>query len=215
MLKVLSFLVVLAFATVVVADAEVPLPGPGAPPTQPAPPQPTPPMAPTPTPPPYDPNPEPTPYYPTPTPYPTPYPGNPSQDTTYTLGRGQVSRFKDRSFTFSPPSSLRNIRALRVTCTNEKIKIKTITVKFTNGQSLRQPVLEGLYRTGDSKISYLSSAAVVSVTVTAGSSSVFRTDGTFQLDAAASPAKSNDVGDGSGEDPINSAPIFEGDNGAF
>ncbi len=207
MLKLMSFLVVLAFATVVVADAEVPLPGPGAPPTDPAPPQPTPPVTPAPTPPPYDPN---------PAPYPTPFPGDPGADTTYPLGSGSVGRFKERSFTFAPPESLSNIRALRVTCTNEKIKIKSVTVTFKSGQTQTQLILEGSYRTGDSRISYLYSTAVASVTVVASSSSVFRTNGSFQLDAAASRvnAKGN-VGENTGPEPPQQLQFFDGDSGAF
>ena len=210
MLKLMPFLVVLAFATVVIADAEVPLPGPGAPPTDPAPPHPTPPMAPTPTPPPYDPNPTP---YPTATPYPTPYPGNPGTDTTYQLGSGSVGRFKERSFTFRPPAGLRNLRALRITCTNEKIKIKSVTVQFKSGQTQDQTILEGLYRSGDSRISYMYSNTVTSVTVVAGTSSVLRSNGAFQLDAAAS--RTNAKGETGEDDGTEQFQVFEGDGGAF
>lgn len=194
MVRLMSLLLVLAFATVVIADAEVPLPGPGAPPSEPPPPQPTRAPLPTPTPPPYD-----EPPYPTPTPYPeyptpTPYPGYPppGQDTTYTLGSGQVGRLGERTFTFQPPSNLRNIRALRVTCTNEKIKIKSVTVKFVNGQTATQAILEGLYRYGESRLTYMYSTPVSFVTVVAASSSVFRTNGSFRLDAAATMKNAKD-----------------------
>jgi len=189
MIKLLSFLMVVAFATAGLTDSEVPLPGPGAPPSEPAPPQPTPPPVPQPTPPPYDPNPTP---YPTPYPTATPYP-NPGGEVTYSLGSGQVGRFKERSFSFRPPRELRNIRALRITCTNKKLKIKSVKVEFRDGQILDQFTLTGAYSLGDSRITYMYSAPVRKVTVTASTSSVFRSNGAFRIDASALKTKTNDI----------------------
>jgi hypothetical protein len=192
MIKLLSFLLVVAFAAAGLADSEVPLPGPGAPPTEPAPPQPTPPPVPQPTPPPYDPgNPRPTPY---PTPYPTatPFP-NPGGEVTYSLGSGTVGRFKERSFSFRPPRELRNIRGLRVTCTNRKVKIKSVKVEYRDGQIMDQFTLTGTYRLGDTRTTYLYGAPVRKVTVIASTSSIFRSNGAFRVDASAIQAKTNDI----------------------
>ncbi len=157
MIKFVTFFI-LAFALVSVclADTELPLPGPGSPPSQ--------------------------------------GPGSPPpqgpESSTYTIGSGQVGRFKERSFIFSIPSNLNRIRGLRVTCTHQKIKIKNITVQFADGEVSEQTDLLGTLSLGEFRISYLPGKAVAVITVVASSSSLFRKDGVFMLDATTANAYS-------------------------
>lgn len=187
MLKFMSFLLA-GILIAPIAKADLPLPGPGAPPSEPPPVQPTPPFAPSPTPP-SAPSPTPPPYE-DPT-YPPAPPPEYGRDVTYTLGSGQVGRFTDRSFNFYPQVGLRNLRALRITCTNNKIKIKSVKVRINNGREINATFLNGVYNLGDSRNHYLySNNEVVKITVKASSPSLFRKNGAFRLDAAAVVKKS-------------------------
>lgn len=179
LLKLMCFFMIGVIAAALASAEDIPLPGPGAPPAEPPPTYPTPP--PPPSPPPTNPTPPPNP------------PGQPGQDITYTLGSGQVGRFGDRDFDFYPQWGLRNLRALRLSCTNNKIKIKSVQIKFTNGRSARAQFLKGVYSFGDSRTQYLYGGQEVErVTVNAASSSIFKKNGAFRLDAAATVSKMNE-----------------------
>jgi hypothetical protein len=140
--------------------------------------------APTPTPDPdQDLTPTPTPW-PSETPTPSPIPPQESKKT-YTVGVGQVARFKDRVFNFFIPAHRSSIRALRITCTRQEIKIKNVTVQFTNGQRSDQFFLVGPLNFGESRVTYMPGEAVFKITVVASSSSIFKGKGAFRLDATA------------------------------
>lgn len=175
MIRLLTLLLALSFTHVSFAVDDVPLPGPGAPPTQPPPPQPTPPPRAEQPPPGGD--------YPAPPPQQPP--GVPGEDSTYTLGSGSVGRFKNRSFTFHTRADMAKLRAMRMQCTQEKIRILKVIVRYRDGREAIIPSLAGTYSYGQSQIAYMDRSPVDQVTVVAESSSVFKKGGTFRLDAAA------------------------------
>lgn len=163
MIKFLSLALVTTLATMSFtlgfADTELPLPGPGAPPTNP------PPAAPP----------------------PAPAPPHQGAERTYTVGVGQVGRFKSRQFVYSIPPYLNKIWALRVTCTQQKVKIKNVILTYTDGQQSEAFMLSGvLEKPGDSRIHYMYGKNIAKITVVAASSSVFKKNGAFRLDATAS-----------------------------
>lgn len=211
MAKFFYLLLVLTLATAGLAEEDLPLPGPGVPPNEPAPPQPTPPptIDPTPTPGPTTPPrktpkrkpriPKPTPPYPeepTPRPIPNPAPKPPKVNrNTFTVGVGQVGRFKERKFTFFIPAHRSEIRALRITCTQQEIKIKDVLVQYVDGQESNQYLLAGTLEKGQSTITYLHGYPVFKITVVATSSSVFKGKGAFRLDATFLPLQRRSTGE--------------------
>jgi hypothetical protein len=163
MLKLISFIFVLAFVAVGLADAEIPLPGPGIPPTR---------------------------------PQPTPTPPQSPGSTTYTLGTSHIRRYRDRTFTYPISSSLNDIRALRITCTNQRIEIKKVIIQFTNGKKYDELNLRGTLGLGDSRITYLYGNTVSRITVVASNAWFFYRHGVFRIDATAATAGGkSDVGD--------------------
>lgn len=175
--RLLILFMALSFAHLGFATDDVPLPGPGAPPTQPPPPQPTPPPRAEQPPPGGD--------YPAPPPQQPPGGGAPGEDVTYTLGSGSVGRFKDRTFTFRARYDMNKFRAMRLQCTEAQLRILKVIVRYTDGRTERVPNLEITYRAGQGHIAYMDRRPVSDVTIVAEGISVFKKGGSFRLDAAA------------------------------
>lgn len=159
-----------------VMDAD-PLPPPPAPPTDNPPPRPTPPPTNPGNPPEYPGNPG----YP-PSPNPPPPVG---KEYNYSIGSGELGRFKTREYTFFPRQDLNRITRIRLVGYRNEIEIKEVTVRYVDGYEERVYMLTGDLGAGRIKESWASGRAIHSIKVRASANGIFKKPGGFRVDVTA------------------------------
>ena len=151
-----------------------PLPPPPAPPSDNPPPRPTPPPTSPGNPPPYPGNP----------PFPNPPPPVGSE-YNYSIGTGELGRFKTRDYTFFPRQDLNRITRLRLVGLRNEIEIKEVTIRYVDGYEELVYMLTGDLGAGRIKESWASGRPIHSIKVRASANGIFKKPGGFRVDVTA------------------------------
>lgn len=139
-----------------------------------------------PPPPPNQPQPPNQPPQPLPQP-PQPLPQPPSSGV-YTLGVGDLARFKKKEFSFYPPANLNRLTSLSLTGGVNNIVIKEVRIQYVGSlQEYQDLILPGDLRVGNTRAISLDGRAVATIIVRAANSYFWKKAGNFRVDVSSAP----------------------------
>lgn len=131
-----------------------------------------------------DPTPTPT---PPPAPQPAPTPAPPSGPANnYSVGDGDTGRFKEREFTFYPRADWNRVTYVRISGTNNYVKIKSVYIRYADYlNSGFENNLVGDLQAGGILQTWLQGRPIYSITVVAQNKHFWKKPGSFRVDVTA------------------------------
>lgn len=131
-----------------------------------------------------DPGPAPTPQPPPQQPEPPQPPSGPANN--YSIGEGDIGRFKEREFTFFPRTNWNLVTYVRITGTKNNIKIKSVYIRYADFMSSGfENNLVGDLHAGGILQTWLQGRPIYSITVVAQNKHFWKKPGSFRVDVTA------------------------------
>ncbi len=121
-----------------------------------------------------------------PTPPPPQQPPPSSEAVRYSLGTADLTRFKEREFTFYPQVALNRLARLSLTGGRNNIEIKEVRIQYADYLDERLDyVLPGELRSSETRTISLDARPIYRIKVKASASYFWKKPGNFRVDVAA------------------------------
>ncbi|QDK37115.1 hypothetical protein [Bdellovibrio sp. NC01] len=115
-----------------------------------------------------------------------PQPPPTGEQVRYSLGSADLTRFKEREFTFYPQAGLNRLARLSLTCGRNNIEIKEVRIQYADYFDERLDyVLPGDLDSGHTRTTGLDGRPIYKITVKAHAKYFWKKPGNFRVDVAA------------------------------